>query len=147
MENKEVIEQLTETLKTMSELLDKMSDNHNKLFSTHGSQKAEIAHIKDGLKGASDRITKIIAVLHEGNGQAPLITRVAVLEEKAAESTSDIGRLYGKVDAVNTKIEAVNTRDNLRESDEVSSKKMTKELIAAVVSSVAAIIAAISAAA
>lgn len=139
MENREVIKQLTETVKTMSELLDKMSDNHNKLFSNHGSQKAEISHIKEGLKGATDRITKIIAVLHEGNGQAPLISRVAVLEEKMSDGAGDISRLYDK-------IEAVNVRDNLRTTDEVSSKRITKELVGAVVSSIAAIIAAISAA-
>jgi hypothetical protein len=138
MENKVVIEQLTETVKTMSELLDKMSDNHDKLFSNHGSQKAEIAHVKDGIRDAAERITKIITVLHEGNGQPPLVTRVAVLEEQVSEAGQDIGRLYDKV-------EAINERDNLRTTDVVSSKKVTKELIGATVSSIAAIVAAVAA--
>ena len=139
MENKEVIEQLTKTVTTLSSLVDEMSDNHNKMFSSQGNYKAEINHIREDLKGATERITKIIAVLHEGNGQPPLVTRVAVLEQQSSEGAADIGRLYDR-------IEAINERDNLRVTGEVSSKKMTKELIGAVVSSIAAIIAAISAA-
>lgn len=143
MEINSLIEQLSETVKTMSSLLEKMSDNHNKLFSTHGSQKEQIYSIREGLKTATERISKIITVLHEGNGQPPLVTRVAVLEEKVSENTQDISKLYTRVDSINVSDTALVTE---RMSHSIITKKVNKELVASIVSALAAIAAAIAAA-
>jgi hypothetical protein len=139
MKENEIEKQLTDMVKTMSILLEKMAANHDKLYNKHGNQKAQLVILQDGFEHVKNRLESIVKILHEGNGQKPLITRVAILEEKNPDIEADIGRLYDKIDFINV-------RDNIKADEITAVKKVNKEMIASIVSALAAIAAAIAAA-
>jgi len=71
----QVVEQLTLVADTMAGLLDNVSKRHD-------NQSEAMAHFREDLGLVRDSIRHISKVLHEGNGEKPLISRVAILEEK-----------------------------------------------------------------
>jgi hypothetical protein len=81
-EDKDSVEKLSEALATMSEAMSKVmtsNDLQAKILRMH----AEISeNFREDIRDVKKTLEKIIHVLHEGNGEKPLITRVALLEEK-----------------------------------------------------------------
>ena len=71
-----VVQQLAETAGVMTHMLERMLE-------THEVQSKDIEYFRADLVLVRDAIAKIAKILHEGNGQKPLITRVAVLETQA----------------------------------------------------------------
>ena len=71
--DEEVVEQLTGVADTMAKLLDQVMESH-----TH--QTKDMDYFRTDLGLVRDSIRHIAKVLHEGNGEKPLIARVAILE-------------------------------------------------------------------
>ena len=75
--DKEVISQLAEVAEMMTEMVGAM-------VSSRQVHSQDLKHFRQELQGVRDSLRRIHRVLMEGNGQKPLISRVAVLEEKMA---------------------------------------------------------------
>ena len=71
----QVVEQLAAVADTMAGLLEQVSQKHE-------NQSRDMDHFRSDLALVRDSIRHIAKVLHEGNGEKPLISRVAVIEEK-----------------------------------------------------------------
>lgn len=87
--DQQVVLQLAEVASVMTSML-------GRLLETHKSQTAfgkDVEHLQDNLRSARDAISRIAQILHEGNGQKPLISRVAVLEEKAKSVEEDLDKI------------------------------------------------------
>lgn len=80
--DEQVIEQLTDVADTMGKLLERVIDRHE-------GHTRDLDYLRDDLKVVRDAIRHIAKVLHEGNGDKPLISRVAVLEEKVHNLEDD----------------------------------------------------------
>ena len=74
--DEEVVGQLTNVADAMAKLLDKV-------MAQYSNQTNDMDHFRSDLALVRDSIRHIAKVLHEGNGERPLIARVAVLEEKS----------------------------------------------------------------
>ncbi len=84
--DEEVVQQLTEVADTMARLLDKV-------MAEHSNQNKDMDHFRADLALVRDSIRHIAKVLHEGNGERPLISRVAVLEEKVDNLEDDVTKV------------------------------------------------------
>jgi len=73
--DEQVVEQLTGVADTMGKLLERVIDRHE-------GHSRDLDYLREDLRVVRDAIRHIAKVLHEGNGDKPLISRVAVLEEK-----------------------------------------------------------------
>ena len=73
--DEQVIEQLANTVRLLTAMLER-------ILETRKDQSKEMEVFRDNLKLVRDSIARIAVVLHEGNGERPLVTRVAVLEEQ-----------------------------------------------------------------
>lgn len=82
----QVVEQLTLVVDTMAGLLDRVSQRHD-------NQSQAMDHFREDLSLVRNSIRHIAKVLHEGNGEKPLISRVAVLEEKASNLEEQTDKL------------------------------------------------------
>lgn len=80
--DEQVVEQLTEVADTLGQLLERVVDRHE-------GHVRDLDYLRDDLKTVREAIRHIAKVLHEGNGDKPLISRVAVLEEKVHNLEED----------------------------------------------------------
>jgi hypothetical protein len=71
--DEEVVEHLTEVAGTMAKLLDQVMERHDHQTKDMDYFRADLALVRDSIR-------HIAKVLHEGNGEKPLIARVAILE-------------------------------------------------------------------
>jgi hypothetical protein len=83
--DEQVVQQLAETAQVMTGMLERMLE-------THEVQSKDMEHFREDLCLVRDAIARIARVLHEGNGQKPLIARVAVLEERVSSLLKEISR-------------------------------------------------------
>lgn len=84
--DEEVVEQLTGVADTMAKLLEQVMERHD-------DQTKDMDHFRFDLGQVRDSIRHIAKVLHEGNGERPLIARVAVLEEQIVHINGSLKRL------------------------------------------------------
>jgi prefoldin subunit 5 len=84
--DEQVVEQLTGVADTMAKLLDQVMERHE-------NQTKDMDHFRDDLALVRDSIRHIAKVLHEGNGERPLIARVAVLEEQVENLDENLKRV------------------------------------------------------
>ena len=82
----QVIDQLASVADTLGGLLEKVSERHD-------NQSKDMDYFREDLALVRDSIRNIAKVLHEGNGEKPLISRVAVLEEKASNLEEQFDKL------------------------------------------------------
>ena len=87
----EVVQQLAETASVMTAMLERMTE-------THEVQTNDLEYFRDDLGLVRNAIQRIARVLHEGNGDKPLITRVAILEEKTTQIEVAVERLGIQID-------------------------------------------------
>lgn len=81
-----IVQQLAETAAVMTAMLERMAE-------THEVQSSDLGHFRDDLVIVRNAISRVAKVLHEGNGDKPLITRVAVMEEKIAQLETAVEKL------------------------------------------------------
>lgn len=81
-----VVHQLAEIAESMSSMVGRMLDSQ-------AVQTKDIDYFREELRIVRDAIRRIAKVLHEGNGERPLISRVAVLENQIVNLTEDINTL------------------------------------------------------
>jgi len=81
--NEELVAQLASAVELTTGMLKRM-------LSHHSVQREELETFREDFKRLRDRISRIVQVLHEGNGERPLLTRVAILEEKVEGIEKDI---------------------------------------------------------
>jgi len=84
--DQQVVEQLTHVADTMTSMLATMMEAQE-------GQSKGLDHFREDLKDVRNAIRRIAKVLHEGNGEKPLIARVAVLETRVTELRHDVSRL------------------------------------------------------
>lgn len=87
--DQQVVPQLAEVAVVMTSML-------GRLMETHESQAIfgkDVEYLRNDLRATRDIVAKIARVLHEGNGQKPLVSRVAVLEERADEMKGDFTKI------------------------------------------------------
>jgi hypothetical protein len=82
----QVVEQLAAVADTLAGLLEQVSQKHE-------NQSKDMDYFREDLSLVRDSIRHIAKVLLEGNGEKPLISRVAVLEEKAANLEEQFDKL------------------------------------------------------
>ena len=75
-----VLAQLAETATTMTSIMERMSSHYD-------GHARDIEYIREALAHARNSIAKIARVLHEGNGEKPLVTRVYLLEQAITDLT------------------------------------------------------------
>ena len=80
--DEQVVEQLTGVADAMGQLLERV-------MSRHEGHARDLDYLRDDLKLVREAIRHIAKVLHEGNGDKPLISRVAVPEEKVYRLEGD----------------------------------------------------------
>ena len=73
--DEQVVEQLTQVAESLGALLARVMGRHE-------GHTRDLDYLRDDLKVVRDAIRRIAKVLHEGNGDKPLISRTAILEEK-----------------------------------------------------------------
>ena len=84
--DEEVVEQLTGVADTMAKLLDQVMERHD-------HQTKDMDYFREDLGRIRDSIRHIAKVLHEGNGEKPLIARVAINENEIKHITGVITKL------------------------------------------------------
>ena len=82
----EVISQLTQVADTLTAMV-------SQLMQSQEGQTTKFNYFRESLRETRDSIRKISQVLHEGNGQRPLVARVAVLETQIAGLEDDLEEL------------------------------------------------------
>lgn len=85
----QLVEQLIDTVTSMTQTL-------KRVMSQHEFHRDELNAYKEEIKRIRDRVSSIVRVVHEGNGERALVTRVAVLEEKVIDLEKDVDRLFEK---------------------------------------------------
>lgn len=88
--DEEVVEQLTGVADTMAKLLDRVMERHT-------NQSNDMDHFRSDLALVRDSIRRIAKVLHEGNGERPLIARVAVLEARVDNMDNTIAGIQDRI--------------------------------------------------
>lgn len=84
--DEEVVEHLTEVAGTMAKLLDQVMERHDHQTKDMDYFRADLALVRDSIR-------HIAKVLHEGNGEKPLIARVAILETQIEHLDESIKRV------------------------------------------------------
>lgn len=84
--DEEVVQQLTNVADTMAKMLDTVMERHT-------NQSKDMDYFREDLAVVRDSIKHIAKVLHEGNGEKPLISRVAVLEKGMSVLEDDVARM------------------------------------------------------
>jgi hypothetical protein len=87
--DRQVIEQLANTVKLMTRMLERM-------LQAHEVQDRSLTDFRADLRRIRDTISRIARVLHEGNGERPLTMRVALLEQKLNNLDEDFQRMLKK---------------------------------------------------
>ena len=80
--DEQVVEQLTQVAEALGGLLSRVMDRHE-------GHTRDLDYLREDLKVVRDAIRRIAKVLHEGNGDKPLIARTAILEEKVSNLEAD----------------------------------------------------------
>ena len=112
--DEQVVEQLTHVADSMTTMLEK-------LMETQRGQSTDLDYFKLDLKQVRDSIKSIAKVLHEGNGEKPLLARVAIIEVQIADLVSDVAKLQTH--------EEDNLKRMLDQADEARSNKEEQEKI------------------
>lgn len=84
--DQQVVEQLTNVADTMTAMLSKMMESQEGQSKDLDIFRAELSEVRNSIQ-------RIAKVLHEGNGEKPVIARLAVLETQMNEALLDIRRL------------------------------------------------------
>ena len=84
--DEQVVEQLNKVADTMAAML-------STLLESQEGQSRDLDHFREDLKEVHGAIRRIAKVLHEGNGEKPLIARVATIENQIIELRRDLERL------------------------------------------------------
>jgi len=84
--DEQVIEQLTSIADTMTDMVGRMMD-------THEVQSSDMKHFKEEISHVREALQRVVKVLMEGNGERPLIARVATLEAQMLNAIDDVDTL------------------------------------------------------
>jgi hypothetical protein len=78
----EVLQRLAEIVGDLTNILQGLATENTRLTDERKSQSRDLEYFRKDLGYVRDAVARVVRVLHEGNGQRPLVTRVAVMEEK-----------------------------------------------------------------
>ena len=81
----EVLAQLAETAASLTLIMERLGNHYD-------GHARDIEYVREQLGIQRDALAQIARVLHEGNGQKPLVTRVALLEQAFKDLEGDFAK-------------------------------------------------------
>lgn len=134
-----LINQIASGLATTTELIQSLSTEIK-------DNAIELAIIKADLTNVTGDVRTLSKILREGNGTAPVLSRIAVLETSAAQMATSLTSMQGdvekakqKLDVLINKVEDTITTKKL----EIEDKKSRRQAIIAIITSIIALVSAI----
>jgi hypothetical protein len=134
-----LINQIASGLATTTELIQSLSSEIR-------DNAVELAIIKTDLTNVTKDVRTLSKILREGNGTAPVLSRIAVLETTATQLSTSLASLDNKANSNKGKVEAlaVKTADLASTKNiDAEDKKSRRQALMAIVTSIIALIAAI----
>jgi len=138
-----LISQIASSLALTNELLQNLSTEIRE-------HTVELATMKADLANVTDDVNNLSKILKEGNGTAPVLSRIAVLEttsdrlEDGLDNTSEIfNELSSKLGELNQKVSDASDAKKTSLAVEAADKKSRRTAIVAVVTSIIALVSAI----
>lgn len=131
-------------IKQLSTMMDSMATVLNKTLEKHDTNAESITYIQKELISTSAGLAKVVKVLHEGNGERPVLTRLAILETSFVHRTVEIEAIINRLDSIESKMASISTAKINADKDEKTSRNAGKVVItAAIISGMFGTIAAI----
>jgi len=91
-----VVQRLADIVEQLTKILQQVVAEKDELVGEKREHDENIKYLREDLCLVRASVARVITVLHEGNGQKPLITRVALLEERQEERKEAERQAAGK---------------------------------------------------
>jgi len=138
--NQNFLIQIASGLATTTELIQSLSSEIK-------DNTVELAIIKADLTNVTEDVKTLSKILREGNGAAPVLSRIAILETTITQLNTTLTSIEENEDTTKEKLDALiiktnNTIDTKK--IEAEDKKNRRQVLVAIVTSIVALIAAIA---
>ena len=138
--NQFLINQIASGLSTTTELIQSLSAELR-------DTSVELAIIKTDLSNVTQDVKALSIILREGNGTAPVLSRIAILETTTAQLNTTFTSIEHTADKTKSKVEALVIKTaELADNNKLAAedKKSRRQAIIAIITSIVALIAAIA---